>query len=292
MRALAPIAVAATLAATGASASEPEPTGPEEYVLIDCDATLRAGVMERSSTFAVPSERCSEDTGGAGAWQVRLLAVQGDLLKVETLGAGWARANTCSDGPRGLRPMQLTLYAPSDALVRTVAEATTVQARDGRAVQLRTGVPLQKVKGRWHAVAVDGERVEVAVAAKATVDRFEAPPRGPCAEWVEQEPVQAERQRSWIGTADQQGVYEVPAGSTVYLPTREAVGTVWNEFELLQERSFTQGMLRCHTVAAFDWALGGSAPLCFLEIALTPKTIGVPTVEVNGLFGGGEEESP
>ena len=257
-----------------------------EYVLVDCAAELRAGVLERSSRLGIPRERCDEATGGFGAWQVRLLSRNGDLVQFSTLGQAAELQHECSAGPVDLWPYVLRLYAPTDSLVPTVVEPTTTRARDGREVQLRPGVPVHHVKGRWYRVFVGSEQVEVALSRKELTTSFGDPPGGPCAQ-LESSGAGVESPPPDPGPPPPPARYRVPEKAVVYLPTREEIGEVWAPVPLSEEQTFTQGMLRCGVDAVFEWRLAGAAPLCFLELALELAAAGPPAAVTDG-----QERSP
>ncbi len=239
-----------------------------EYVLVGCDAELRAGIFEQSSLLRIPADDCDRATGGFGAWQAVRLARSGDLVQVETLGAAVELQHECSAGPVALWPFLLRFYAPEDSLVPTVVEPTDAKTRDGRVVRLRPGVPVHKVKGKWYRVQADGEQVEVALAKKQLTTVFGDPPSGPCArvEGAAPPPAIEAPPESSPGSAR----YRAPEGLTVFLPTREEVGEVWSPVELTEEETFVQGLLRCQTDASFEWLgnVTGSTPLCFFELNL------------------------
>lgn len=237
-----------------------------EYVLLDCDAELRAGVLERSSRLRIARDRCEEATDGYGAWQVRLLSRNGDLVQFSTLGQSVEMLHECSAGPVALWPYVLRLYAPSDSLVPTVVEPVDSKTRDGRSVRLRPGVPVHHVKGRWYRVFAGGEQVEVRLGRKQLTTSFGDPPSGPCADLTDEDPGEAPAPRP--GPAPPPARYRVPEEAAVYLPTREEIGEVWTSVQVAEEQTFVQGMLRCDVDAVFEWSLAGAAPLCFLELAL------------------------
>jgi hypothetical protein len=242
-------------------------TAQTEHVLVHCDAELRAGVMESSSRLGIPRERCDEATDGYGAWQVRLISRNGDLVHFSTLGESAELQNECSAGPVGLWPYVLRLYAPTDSLVPTVVEPITAKARDGREVRLRPGVPVHHVKGRWYRVSAGGEQVEVGLSKKQLTTVFGDPPGGACAV-VDPATPTAEQRPAHPGPPPPIARYQVPEKAAVYLPTREEIGEAWAPILFAEEQTFQQGMLRCDVQTIFEWSLTGTAPLCFLELAL------------------------
>ena len=185
-----------------------------EYVLLDCDAELRAGVLERSSRLRIARDRCEEATDGYGAWQVRLLSRNGDLVQFSTLGQSVEMLHECSAGPVALWPYVLRLYAPSDSLVPTVVEPVDSKTRDGRSVRLRPGVPVHHVKGRWYRVFAGGEQVEVRLGRKQLTTSFGDPPSGPCADLTDEDPGEAPAPRP--GPAPPPARYRVPEEAAVY----------------------------------------------------------------------------
>ena len=240
-----------------------------EYVLLDCSAELRAGVLERSSRLGLPADACDEATDGYGAWQVRLLSRNGDLVQFTTLGEAASLQHECSAGPVSLWPYLLRLYAPVESLVPTVVQPVTARTRDGRDVRLRPGVPVHHVKGRWYRVFAGGEQVEVGLAKKQLTTVFGDPPAGACAELVVPETAGTVVAPD-PGPAPPPPRYLVPEKAAVYLPTREEIGEVWTNVGFTEEQTFVQGMLRCDVDAVFEWNLNtaGAAPLCFLELAI------------------------
>lgn len=259
-RSAAAIVVATLLLMAGSALAQ------SEYVLLDCRAELRAGVLERASRLRLPFQECDEATDGYGAWQVELISRNGDLVQIATLGQAVELQHECSAGPVALWPYVLRLYAPVDQLVPTVTEPVDTKTRDGRAVRLRPGVPVHHVKGRWYRVFADGEQVEVGLGKKQLTTTFGDPPSGPCADL--EDPVAPETSASDPGPAPPPATWRAPEKAAVYLPTREEIGEVWAPVEFAEEQTFTQGMLRCDTDAVFEWTLAGAAPLCFLELAL------------------------
>jgi hypothetical protein len=268
----------------------------EEFVLIGCDAELRAGIFERSSVLRIATVDCAEATGGYGAWQARLVSRNGDLVQVETLSGREAPGGECSGGPIALWPLKLKLFVPEQSLVSTVAAPTEAKSRDGRIVQLKLGVPVHRTKGKWHRVRVDGADVEVPLGPKQLVTVFGPPPVGRCSEvdppaevTVEPPPLQLppEPTRLWVARQ----------GTSVFLPTREEIGEVWTQsLSLDADASFGQGLFRCGTDAPFEWIDGGPAPLCFMELVLnlvevTPEPEPTPEpVEAEPLPDTGEPE--
>ncbi len=261
MRAAGAVAAVALLLAPAATAQH------ERWVLVDCEAHLRASILETSSIVAADPMRCDHLTGKQGAWQGLLLSRHGDVVKVATVPQVTQLGNACADGPFGQIPGALELYVPEDSIVATVTEPVTTVTRDKRTATLRPGIALHAVKGAWWRASDGRETAEVKVARKLVTTEFPTPPGGgPCAGF--DPPGEDERMGGIVGGIPA-SPWVAPADTEIFLPTNERIGVTAVDWRIAGS-TFDKGLLTCTDFTPLVFAGEGRAPLCFLSLALNP----------------------
>jgi len=246
----------------------PSVTAQEElWVLVNCDAQMRASILETSSIVDADPELCEHNTNGQRAWQGLLRSCHGDLVKVSTVPSPVMLGNACAGGPFDTLPGALDLFVPATALVGTVPEPLVAKTRDKRRASLRPGAALHAGKGPWYTTTDGTETAEVKLTRKQVVTEFSTPPKGACVAFdVAGTPDQ--RFSAILGTIAP-SPWAAPAGTIIYLPTMEQIGETAVDWVIPGE-TFEKGMLTCLSHSPLRFAQQGPAPLCFLTLALNP----------------------